>query len=104
MRSSGFFILVVLFFSQGFDLNAQTASTDLFFVCHRQKEVRWLRTYKTENGKCKSLYSKEGYLQVISSASSFTYCETNMTAVKKNLEEGGFNCEAQSLAALVEIE
>lgn len=77
--------------------------TDIFFICKRDRSIRWLRAYKLENGKCKTIYSKEGYLQVISSATYFASCEAVLLSVKKNIEEGGFKC-ASTPVSVIELE
>lgn len=77
--------------------------TDVFFICKRDRSIRWLRAYKLENGKCKTIYSKEGYLQVISSATYFASCEAVLLSVKKNIEEGGFKCTSVPVS-VIELE
>ncbi len=84
--------------------NSTANSNDLFYLCKRDKNIRWLRAYKLENGKCKALYSKEGYLQVISSATYFSSCEGVLLSVKKNLEEGNFKCSLQSKVSVIELQ
>lgn len=81
-----------------------SSKEDLFFVCNRAKDTRWLRAFKLDNGRCKTYYSKEGYVQVVSSASFFASCEAVLNTVKKNIEEGGFKCKEQQLASMVELE
>ena len=77
----------------------------VFYVCKREREVRWLRIFMTDsNSKCKTMYSKEGYMQVISSATYFSSCESVLLNVKKNIEDGGFKCQQQQLGAMIEIE
>lgn len=111
--SSGFFILVSLFSSVLFaqnnelvnsEINSSGNKSNVFIVCSRQKETRWLRAFKLDNGRCKTYYSKEGYVQVVSSASYFSSCEAVMSTVKKNIEEGGFKCAEKVLASMVELE
>ncbi len=106
---SGFFI--ILFFGTGsFSQNNEATDTssdnksNIFIVCQRQKEQRWLRAFKLDNGRCKALYSKEGYVQVVSSASYFSSCEAVINTVRKNIEEGGFKCAEKVLTAMIEIE
>jgi hypothetical protein len=77
---------------------------NLFVACQRLKELRWLYAFKLDNGRCKTYYSKEGYVQVVSSASYFSSCEAVLETVKKNIEEGGFKCATKRLASIVEIE
>lgn len=86
--------------------NGESASADgdVFYLCKRGNATRWLRAYKLENGKCKALYSKEGYLQVISSATFFASCEGVLLNVKKNLEEGNFKCAQMAKASVIELE
>ena len=84
--------------------NQSTNNSDIFYTCKKEKSIRWLRAYKLENGKCKALYSKEGYLQVISSATYFASCEGVLLSVKKNLEEGNFKCTLIPKASVIELE
>ncbi|MFN3454073.1 MAG: hypothetical protein ACK41T_03880 [Pseudobdellovibrio sp.] len=81
-----------------------TDPSNIFYVCDRQKEVRVIRVFTSSDGKCKTSYSKEGYTQVVSSASFFASCEAVLQNVKKNIEEGGFKCREEKLASVVEIE
>ncbi len=117
MNSNGFFnfivVLVLVFSGTSFSQEegaAETAApvaadaTDLFYICKRDKSIRWLRAYKLENGKCQTHYSKEGYLQVISSATYFSMCEGVLHSVQKNLEEGGFKCSLTSKYSVIELE
>lgn len=114
MFSNGVFIFIatLLIFSSTAQTQTGSAtppetsssSNDVFFVCKRDKVVRWLRAYKLESGKCKALYSKEGYLQVISSATYFASCEGVLLSVKKNLEEGNFKCTLAANASVIELE
>jgi hypothetical protein len=114
MFSNGFFIslIITLFvsvttFSQSNEALAPPESSeagDIFYMCKRDKSIRWLRAYRLENGKCKALYSKEGYLQVISSATYFASCEGVLLSVKKNLEEGKFKCALQPKVSVIELD
>ncbi|MBY0555517.1 hypothetical protein K2P97_13380 [bacterium] len=79
-------------------------STDIFYLCKRDRTTRWLRAYKLENGKCQTLYSKEGYLQIISSATYFASCEGVLHSVRKNLEEGQFKCTVAAKYNVLELE
>ncbi len=81
-----------------------TEVTDIFYLCKRDNVTRWLRAYKLENGKCNTQYSKEGYLQIISSATYFTSCEGVLHSVQKNLEEGGFKCSPASKHIVTELD
>lgn len=122
MFSNGVLIFVAILFSFSFTAFSQTAAPaaasaanttntdsgsadgDVFYLCKRGNVTRWLRAYKLENGKCKALYSKEGYLQVISSATFFASCEGVLLNVKKNLEEGNFKCAQMAKASVIELE
>ncbi len=114
MISNGLFYFVlltlILFSSQHLshaqDLRktAEAEETDLFYLCKRNKNTRWLRAYKLENGKCNTIYSKEGYLQVIGSAVYFSSCEGVLHSVQKNLEEGGFKCNPVTKYSVLELE
>ena len=114
MISNGFFYLcffgaftfcsMELSFTQEIKKNIESEATDIFFLCKRDKNIRWLRAYKLENGKCNTIYSKEGYLQIIGSAAYFSSCEGVLHSVQKNLEEGGFKCNLISNYSLLELE
>lgn len=76
---------------------------NLFVVCERQRDVRWVRVFSSSDGKCKTVYSKDGYSQVVSSATFFSSCEAVLNNVKKNVEGGGFKCREAVLANFIEI-
>lgn len=103
MFSNGFFLLFTLFAIVLSPLKAADKS-EIFLLCKRDKNIRWLRAFKLENGKCKTYYSKEGYLQVVSSATFFASCEGVLQSVRKNIEEGGFKCSEVTTAQMAEIE
>lgn len=86
------------------EATAAITNSDIFLVCVRGKENRWLRAFKLDSGRCKTHYSKEGYVQVVSSASYFVSCEAVMNSVRKNIEEGGFKCQEKNLESMVELE
>ncbi len=104
MFSSGFFALIITLFSIQFSPLQAAEGNNIFLLCKRDKSVRWLRAFKLDNGKCKTYYSKEGYLQVISSATFFASCEGVLQSVRKNIEEGGFHCNEVTTAQVAEIE
>ena len=82
---------------------ATPAGVDLFYICRHNQNTRWLRIYKLDNGKCNTQYSKEGYLQIIGSATYYASCEGILHSVKKNLEEGGVVCSASSKYSIIEL-
>ena len=90
--------------SQDVSASGETEASDIFLLCKREKSVRWLRAYKLDNGKCKTLYSKEGYLQVVSSATYFASCEGVLQSVRQNIEEGGFKCQEATSSQVAELE
>lgn len=114
MISNGLFYFVLislislssqhLSYAQDFRKTAEVEDNDLFYLCKRNKNTRWLRAYKLENGKCNTIYSKEGYLQVIGSAVYFSSCEGVLHSVQKNLEEGGFKCNPVTKYSVLELE
>ena len=109
MKSSAVFILASVLSLNGFAQTSESHSysenkKNLFIVCTRQKETRWLQAFGLDSGRCKTYYSKEGYVQVVSSASYFSSCEAVLNTVKKNIEEGGFKCSEKVLASMIEIE
>lgn len=77
---------------------------NMFVLCERQRDVRWMRVFSSSDGKCKTVYSKDGYSQVVSSATFYSSCEAVLLNVKKNVEGGGFKCREAVLANFVEIE
>lgn len=80
-----------------------TDKSNMFVVCERQGDVRWIRVYSSNDGKCKTVYSKDGFSQVVSSATFFSSCESVLVNVKKNVEGGGFKCRDAELAQVIEI-
>ncbi len=104
MFSSGFYLSTIIFFSVQFTTVNAVEDTDIFLLCKRDKSIRWLRAFTLESGKCKTYYSKEGYLQIISSATFFASCEGVLQSVRKNIEEGGFKCTEVSTATVAELE
>lgn len=77
---------------------------NMFVLCERQRDVRWMRVFSSSDGKCKTVYSKDGYSQVVSSATFYSSCEAVLLNVKKNVEGGGFKCREAVLTNFVEIE
>ena len=77
---------------------------EVFIVCQRDKNIRWIRTFKTDSGtRCKSMYSKEGFAQTVSSGQNYTSCKSVLENIQKNIEEGGFQCKESQLLSFVEI-
>jgi hypothetical protein len=76
----------------------------VFILCERQKDVRWIRVFSSNDGKCKTVYSKDGFSQVVSSATFFSSCESVLNNVRKNVEGGGFKCKEAALAQVIEIQ
>src|SRR4051812_18424629 len=110
MRSNGLFIFILSFVLMvvGSPVRAQqntdSENADLFFLCKNSKgSARWLRAYRIENGKCHTVYSKEGYLQVISSATYMTSCVGVLHNVRKNIEEGGYKCAKLDSYSFLEV-
>lgn len=75
-----------------------------FVICERKAEVRWIRIFSSADGKCKTVYSKEGYSQIVSSATYYSSCESVLQNIKKNVELGGYKCREEQLAQIIEIE
>lgn len=106
-----FLIFIVSFIN--FYVGAQTSptnsatsdqKTDVTYICQRLKDVRWIRSYVVEGNRCRSLYSKEGFVQTVSSAQNFNSCKVVIDNIKANIEEGGFKCKEAQLISMVEIE
>ena len=111
MRSNGLFLFVMclLLFTAlapaEAEPQASSEASDVFFLCKNMKgRVRWLRAYKSDSGKCQTVYSKEGYLQIISSATYMTSCVGVLHNVRKNIEEGGYKCAKQESYSYIEVE
>lgn len=77
---------------------------ELFYKCGKGNEVRWMRLYYLKNGKCKTVYSKEGDAKEVSTAYSYETCENVLNNIKKNLENGGYTCEEKILMGSLELE
>ena len=103
MFSTGFFLFITIFAVQFSPLQAADPN-EIFLLCKRDKNIRWLRAFKLDNGKCKTHYSKEGYLQVVSAATFFASCEGVLQSVRKNIEEGGFNCSDVTSVKVADLE
>ena len=85
--------------------NSASSSDEIFIVCQRDKDIRWVRTFKTDAGtRCKSVYSKEGFAQTVSSGQNFDSCRSVLDNIRKNIEEGGYQCKPSQLLSLVEID
>lgn len=104
MRSSFLVFILLQLVYLPFGVSQDDQKTDLTYICQRQKDVRWIRSYKVEGNRCKSLYSKEGFVQTVSSAQNFASCITVIENIKANIEEGGFKCKEAQLISMVEIE
>ncbi len=113
MKSNGFFILIIGLFLTSISMAQSNATqlaensevTDIFYMCKNSKgSSRWLRAYRLDGGKCHTVYSKEGYLQIISSATYMTSCEGVLHNVRKNIEEGGYKCWKLDSYSYLEIE
>lgn len=113
MKSNGLFILIALTFLS-LTIHSETQITlatesseakDIFYLCKNSKSnSRWLRAYRLDSGKCHTVYSKEGYLQIVSSATYMTSCEGVLHNIRKNIEEGGFKCTKLESYSYLEIE
>lgn len=115
MNSNGFFIFIFCILlgplvgaqnlpNQNTAIVTNAEGEDIFFLCKNGKNSRWLRAFKLENGKCHTAYSKDGYLQIISSATYFTSCEGVLHNVRKNIEEGGYKCLKQEKYSYLDLE
>lgn len=100
-------LLVFLWPSVSVTQNSSTEAEtedEVFIVCSRDKDIRWIRTFKTDSGtRCKSMYSKEGFAQTVSSGQNYMSCKSVLENIKKNIEEGGFKCKESQLLSFIEI-
>ena len=104
MRSSFFIFILIQLAILPFGFSQDDEKTDVTYICQRSKDIRWIRSYKVEGNRCKSLYSKDGYVQTVSSAQNFASCKTVIDNIKANIEEGGFKCKEAQLISMVEID
>jgi hypothetical protein len=77
---------------------------ELFYKCVRGKELRWMRLNYLKNGKCKTVYSKEGNAKEVSKEVDHETCETILKNIKKNLESGGYSCEEKILMGALDLD
>lgn len=103
MRSS-FLVFILLQFAIVQLGYSQEDQRDVTYICQRSKDIRWIRSFKVEGNRCRSLYSKEGFVQTVSSAQNFASCKTVIDNIKANIEEGGFKCKEALLISMVEID
>lgn len=80
--------IAVLFFSPF----AHAEIGDALVLCKHNKMVRTLRIEKGPDDKCRAIYTKQGVDSVIGSRQSPQSCEEFITSVRKNLEEGKWQC------------
>lgn len=115
MKSNGPFYFICLFalvFNLSFIALAEevkkvettpSSTSDIFYLCKKDRFVRWLRAVRSDGGKCSTQYVKGGFLQIVGSGSYFPSCESILNSVKKNLEEGGFTCSLTSQFSVLEL-
>lgn len=106
MRLSGFFIYCAIIIGWAVPATTHSAETkkETFYKCTKGEEIRWIRLYKEANGKCKTVYSKNGNAEDVSEAKSYSWCEEVLNNVKKNLEKGGYSCEERALVGSLDLE
>lgn len=71
-------------------------------ICKNQKVVRTLRVQKG-NGKCETLYTKNGQDQVIASGINANSCKKYLTDVQGNLIKAGWKCRETKEAVVSEL-
>lgn len=76
---------------------------ELFYKCQKNREVRWIRLYYMKNGRCRTVYSKEGDAKEMSTAYSYESCESVVNNIKKNLENASYVCEEKVLMGSLEL-
>lgn len=77
---------------------------ELFYKCTKEREVRWIRVYYQKDGRCRTVYSKTGNAQEVSTAYNYASCEAVLKNIKENLEKGDFKCEEKVLMGALELE
>ncbi len=82
----------------------KTEKKELFYMCTKQRETRWLRLYNQSDGRCKTVYSKTGNAEEVSTAYNYEACEAVLKNIKENLEKGDFKCEEKTLMGALDIE
>jgi hypothetical protein len=111
MKLSGFLILFIVIIStfiyrtqisaeESTDLSSvsdKKQNKEIFYTCTKDKEMRWMRISYLSNGKCKTVYSKNGNATEVAQAATYDKCEETINNVKKNLESGGYVCKEKTL-------
>lgn len=88
----------VLFFSS----LAFAGIGDSVVLCKFNKTVRTLRVEK-DNAQCRAIYTKQGVDQIIGSGQYTESCVEFVSNVRKNLEEGKWNCREVKEARMSNI-
>ena len=109
MKLSGFFICSMMILVCGLlPVTVQSEEVkppkETFYKCIKGDQIRWIRLFREANGKCKTVYSKNGVAEDVSEAKSYSWCEEVLNNVKKNLEKGGYSCEERTLVGSIELE
>src|SRR5688500_16686767 len=90
---------IIVYFSV---ITANAAVSDTPYahvICKNQKIVRTIRVEKGE-GKCETVYTKNGQDQIIASGNFPTSCKKFMMDVQDNLTKAGWKCrETQAIVS-----
>lgn len=80
--------MIVLFFSSV----SYAELGDSLILCKSNKNVRTLRVEVSSDQKCRAVYTKQGVDDVIGASTGASACAEIVSNVRKNLEEGQWNC------------
>lgn len=80
--------MMVLFFSSV----SHAELGESFILCKSNKNVRTLRVEVGSDQKCRAVYTKQGVDEVIGASTGTAACAEIIANVRKNLEEGKWNC------------
>jgi hypothetical protein len=92
----------ILYFSV---LSAHAAVSDTPYahvICKNQKIVRTIRVEKGQ-GKCETLYTKNGKDQVIATGYNAPSCKKFLTDVQENLTKAGWKCRETQQSVVSEL-
>lgn len=72
-------------------------------ICKNKKIVRTVRITK-ENGRCQTIYTKNGKSQLIGSGINPVSCQNFLDGVRKNLEASHWSCRDVKESSVSDIE
>jgi hypothetical protein len=92
LRSSAKLILGFFIPFNTFCFAASEVSPDKFVLCKLKGHVRTIHIEKVSEGRCSTLYTKDGQQSEVWRGLSMASCQSILTNVQKNLEGGAWKC------------